>query len=193
MGNGISSLIFTVRSGDKALGGDIGRVVTCAAQGVNTAESYAKTGCAGSQAAGKMIQNIDKIATTDSIWGKGARGLKWAQTHVNPLIGCSVGLKIALADDKEKAFCTDVPGFMGMLASEAAFKNLQKTKPAKNLLKNIAKIGGSKHGKLAAAIAEGLAFAAASIGGYMLAAKIGETAIEAERAAKARKNLSLEA
>lgn len=190
MGNGVSSIIFTCRSGDKAVSGDAPRVVTCAAQGVNTAEAYAKTGYAGAKAAGEFVSHIDKLAKEESIWGKGARALKWAQGHVNPIIGACALTKIATADDKEKALCTEVPGFFGMLASEGAFKNLQKTQTGQNLLAKIAKTGG-KHGKVLAAVAEGVAFAAASIGGYIGAGKIGEYAIEGERAIKARKNLNM--
>lgn len=186
MGNGISSLIFAGRSGDQVVNGNTPRTITCVAQGVNAAEAYAKTGFVGSKTAEGLVNNIDKLAKEESIWGKGARGLKWAQTHVNPIIGACATIKIAMADDKEKALCTEVPGFLGMLAAESGFKKLQKTKTAQDIISNIAKIAG-KHGKVAAAIVEGIAFAAASIGGYTVASKIGECAIEGERAIKARK------
>lgn len=188
MGNGVSSLIFTLRSGDKAVNGDGGRVVTFAAQGVNAAESFAKTGVVGAKATERLVHNLDNVAKTETVWGKAARGLKWAQTHVNPIIGVCAATKVITADDKEKAFCTEVPGFLGMLAAEGQFKKFQKTPKALAILSKVNKAGG-KYGKFLSACVEGVAFAAASIGGYITAGKIGEYAIEGERAIKARKRL----
>ncbi len=188
MGNGVSSLIFTCRSGDKAVHGDAARTIPFAAQGVNAAQGYAKTGLWGAKYAGEAVNSIDKLAKENTIWGKGARGLKWAQTHVNPIIGACAAIKIAVADDKEKAVCTEVPGFFGMIAAESGFKKLQKTQTARKVVDSITKAAG-KHGKIAAALVEGLAFASASIGGYMVASKLGEYALEGERAIKARKKL----
>ncbi len=188
MGNLVSSAIFSCRSGNQAVDGNAPRAITCVAQGVNAAEGYAKSGLAGSKAAGAFVSNIDKMAKEDSIWGKTFKGVKWAQTHVNPIIGACAGIKIAMADDKEKALCTEVPGFLGMLAAESGFKALQETKAVKTFMENITKSAG-KHGKVAAALLEGVSFAAASIGGYTAASKIGECAIEGERAIKARKKL----
>ena len=87
MGNVVSSLIFSARSGDKAINGDSGRTVTCAAQGFNAVESYSKAGMAGSKAAGQAVNYVDNLSKTDTIWGKTAKGLKWTQNHVNPIIG----------------------------------------------------------------------------------------------------------
>ena len=192
MGNVISSVIFSARSGDKALHGDSGRSVTCLAQGVNAAEAYSKAGFAGSKAAGEAVHYIDDLAKTESIWGKGAKGLQWVRSNINPFIGVCAAVKVATAKDKEKAFCTEVPGFMGMLAAESAFKTFQKTKTAKSLFSKIASKGGAK-GKVAAAVVEGVGFAAASISGYMIASKIGECAIEGERYLAAKKALKYKA
>ena len=192
MGNGISSVVFSIRSGGKAVNGDKGRTAICAAQAGNAVEAYAQTGFAGSKAAGQAVSYVDNLAKTETIWGKGAKCFKWVQTHINPMIGIFTAIKIAVADDKEKAFCVEVPGFMGMVAAENAFKKLQKTDAAKNLLKGISNKCGSK-GKICAAVVEGLGFAAASIGGYMIASKAGEYAIEGERALRAKKALNINA
>lgn len=192
MGNGISSVIFSIRSGDKAINGDKGRTAICFAQAGNAVEAYAQTGFTGSKAAGQAVSYIDNLAKAETIWGKGAKCFKWIQGHINPMIGIFTGIKIAVADDKEKAFCVEVPGFMGMVASENAFKKLQKTDFVKNLLGKVAARGGKK-GKICAAAIEGLGFAAASIGGYMIASKAGEYAIEGERALKAKKALNINA
>lgn len=188
MGNAVSSLIFTVRSGEKSVQGDLGRSVTFLAQGVNTAEAYAKTGAWGSKASEQLVSSINNIAASESALGKSARFIKWAQSHVNPIIGVCAVSKVVLADDKEKAFCTEIPGFLGMLAAESKFKKLQQTSNMKNIFKSIEKVGGKK-GKFLSALVEGISFAAVSIGGYQLASKVGEYAIEGERALKAKRGV----
>lgn len=186
MGNGISSIVFFCRGTDKVANGEGARIVPTVAQGANTIQAAAKADVVGSKTACAFVNTIDDAAKTDSIWGKGAKALKWSQNHVNPLIGLCAGTKIVTSDDKQKAFCTEVPGFLGMLAAEGKFKQIQKTETAKNIVKNITEFGGKK-GKFLAALTEGALFAATSIGGYMAASKVGEYAIEGERAIKARK------
>ncbi len=188
MGNGVSSTLFMFRGLDKVENGELPRFAPTIGQGVNTAKAVAGAEIIGSKAACGALHMLEEASKKQSIWGKTAKGALWASNHVNPLIGVCAGVKILTSDDKEKAVCTEIPGFAGMLAAESQLKKFQKTKTSKNMLAKISKAGG-KHGKMLGAVVEGGLFAAASIGGYLASAKVGEYLIEGERALRARKSL----
>ena len=194
----IKGTCFTARSGDKAASGELARTSTFVAQGANTVKAYGQTGFIGAKAAQSVTTAIANIAQGQGLAANRAKGVLWAQNHVNPLVGLCVGANILVADDKEKAFCEGVPGFMGMLGAENGFKALAKSNTGKEILTSIenwgTKIGKSgKVGKYLAVAAEGLGFVAASIGGYAGAAKIGGTALEHERAKRREKTSGFQA
>ena len=76
-----------------------------------------------------------------------------------------------------------------MFAAEKAYKKLAKTNTAQKAFKYVEDLGnktfknvkGGKAGKICAAVAEGLGFVAASIGGYAGAAKLGGAVLENKR------------
>lgn len=188
----IKGTCFTARSGDKAASGELARTSTFVAQGANTVKAYGQTGFVGAKAAQSVTTGIANIAQGKGIAANCAKGVLWAQNHVNPLVGVCVGANIIFAEDKEKAFCEGVPGFMGMLAAENGFKALAKSDKGKTILNSIetwgTKVGKSgKVGKCLAVAAEGLGFVAASIGGYTGAAKIGGSALEYERSQRRKR------
>lgn len=181
MANAISSAVFIGRGVDKVSEGELPRIAAVGGQAVAGLEAWGKYGLWGSKAAGAAVSYVDDLAKSESIWkSMTGKGLKFAQNNVNSIIGVCAGAKILTADDKEKAVCTEIPGFVGMLAAEKQFKKLKNTNTGRQMFSRIAQAGG-KHGKLLATVVEGLAFAATSIGGYMLSAKAGECLIEAER------------
>ena len=192
---------FSLTNGQKVENGQTARVAPLAAQLANGVEAYGKTSFCGANLAKGISIGVGDLAKGKNALGYGAKGLQWAQSHVNPLIAGCVAIKVLTADDKEKAFCEDVPGLFGMFGAEKCYKALAKTEDAKNIFSTIEKYGnkmfknskGGRAGKILAAVTEGLGFVAVSIGGYAGAAKVGGTALEYERSKRIPKMEKLDA
>lgn len=184
--NLIKGTLFTARSGDKAASGEVARTSTLLAQGANTVKTYGQTSFIGAKTAQSITTGISDFAKGQGALANCAKGLLWAQNHVNPLVGLCVGVNILTADDKEKAAYEGIPGFVGMLGAEKGFKIFAKSNIGKGALTAIenwgTKVGKcGKAGKILAAVTEGVGFVLASIGGYTGAAKIGSAVLENER------------
>ena len=134
----IKGTLFTARSGDKAASGEIARTSTFLAQGANTVKVYGQTGFVGAKAAQSITTGISDLAKGQGALANCAKGLVWAQNHVNPLVGLCVGANILLSDDKEKAAYEGIPGFVGMLGAEKGFKSLAKSNTGKTVFCHIA-------------------------------------------------------
>lgn len=182
----VKGTLFTARSGDKAVNGEIARTSTLIAQGANTVKTYGQTSFIGAKTAQSFTTGVADLAKGQGVLANCAKGLLWAQNHVNPLVGACVGVNILLADDKEKAAYEGIPGFLGMLGAEKGFKTFAKSNTGKNILTAIenwgTKVGKcGKAGKILATLTEGVGFVLASIGGYTGAAKLGGAVLENER------------
>ena len=183
MGNGISTVTFFCRGGDKVANGEVARIAPTAAQGFNLVKYTANTRSNNfaTNAAKGIVNHVDDAAKASSIWGEGARALKWASTHVNPLIAGCAAVKVITADDKERALGENGVGFASMLLAEKGVNKLQKTKGFRELMRKICKSKAGKHARLITVLLAGGTFAAASITGYTLGSKVGGAAIDKYR------------
>ena len=178
----MTGLIFGVRNWDMACNDNGARGLVAVGQGVKAVQGCSELGSKGATKVVNYLNNGSWIGKTGNFLAK----------YVNPVIVGASAVKIATADDKEKALCTVAPGIGAMFAGEKAFKTLVKTAPAQNILSKIAAVGGkgSKMGKILAVAAEGAAFATASILSYMAGSKTGEYALNKEREIKAQNKLN---
>lgn len=180
------ALAFVGTNTEKVKDGQIMRVPIVIGQGVNAYQSYAQSGLAGANKAQAGAELLGKAAEKSTFLARCGGVLKWIQGHINPLITACVGVKIFMSEDKERALWSDGTGLVAMFASEKAYKKLSKTDTAKTIFNQVENFGnkifkaskGSKAGKVCAAVAEGLGFVVASVGGYTGAAKIGGAVLD---------------
>lgn len=156
MANAVASMIFSVRNADKAM-----KTHNPLRGGVALAN--------GARAAGSITHA--SAAQTAS---------KWAGKIVNPLLVASCAYNVLKSDDKVKTAASSGAGLAGMFFCENQMKNGKVGKwvhqGADWLMKKCTK--NAKAQSLGASILTGLAFVAASIGGYELASKGGEKAVD---------------
>lgn len=186
MANFMTGAIFASRNWDMACNDNGARVAVAAGQAVKTTQGLSEIGF---RPAENAVSYMETAAKEGSLLAKSA---KFLANAVNPLIVGASAIKVAVADDKEKALCTVAPGIGAMFAGEAAFKSFVKTAPAQEVLSKIASVGGKggKWGKILAVGTEGVAFATASILSYAGGAAVGEYAINKERELKAQNKMN---
>ena len=218
MAGPIASVIFIGRGLDKVQHGDISRAPVVAAQ-VGSLVNNAKVDGVfkqisalddiipkASDAAVQVVTTGTAETTTKNIINFGSKALDVAGKLVNPLIIASTGVHVLVSDDKEKTLYTEGLGLAGMFTAEKIMKDKAIKEGIKDtaetvmsklvdwlanntkLIKDISKTKSSAL-KIGALIATGIAFAAASIGGYMFGSKLGSSIIDEKRSRTEQKNI----
>ena len=155
MANAVASTIFTLRNADKAMHGNPLRGTVAVANGAKVASTVSHSAIA--QSAGKIAGKV-----------------------VNPLLVLSCGYNVYKSDDKVKTAAKEGLGLAGMFFLENQMKKGKLgqyvAKGADFLMNKVTK--NAKAHNLGTYIISGLAFVAASIAGYELASKAGESAVD---------------
>lgn len=188
MGNAISSLIFTFRSGKKAKNGDIGRAPIAVGQAKNAFTEISKfDNIAGNATkAATSIFTSSKLNDCKALKYTG-KAVNFVSKNINPLICVSSGIKIAKSDDKVKTGLVEIGALSGMFMGEGLMKKYQdniftsknvekivQKAMDKGIFKTLGKkILSSNAPKDIALITKGLAFVGASISSYALGEKAG--------------------
>lgn len=156
MANAVASAIFTLRNADKAV----------------------KTN--NPLRGGVALANGAKVAGSVTHTTAAQTASKFAGKIVNPLLVASCAYNVIKSDDKVKTAATSGAGLVGMFFCENQMKNGKVGKwvhqGADWLMKKCTK--NAKAQSIGASILTGLAFVTASIGGYELASKGGEKAVD---------------
>ena len=156
MANAVASAIFTLRNADKAV-----KTQNPLRGGVAIAN--------GARVAGRF-SHVSAVQSAS----------KWAGRVVNPLLIASCAYNVYKSDDKIKTGVSSAAGLTGMFICENQMKNGKIGKwvrqGAEFLMKKCTK--NVKAQRIGTAILTGLAFVTASIGGYELASKGGEKAVD---------------
>ena len=121
----VGSLLFTVRSGQKASEGDYCRVPITVAQGASVVKAFSEY----NNPASKQVKNILNIVGNDKVANKLGKVVKFASENVNGLIVVSSGVKVALAkpEDRKKTLIAEAGCLAGMFTGEGWMKkNLNK-------------------------------------------------------------------
>jgi len=167
MSNSVATAIFCVRSGDKAANGDVGRSVVAVAQGAKFVDRTAKGNGTAAKVAQAVQKTSEELSKSDKFFNGLTKTVDFAKNHVNPLIVASSGLKVALADKKERknTIISESGNLAGMFIGEGWMN--------KNLTKVIDKLPISKKWK---PVVEGVTFVAGSITSSTIGQKIGQKA-----------------
>ncbi len=156
MANAVASTIFTVRNANKAL------------QSHNPLRG------------GVAIANGTKVAGAFSHSAAMKSAGKVAGKVINPLLILSCGYNVYKSDDKVKTGVKEGLGLTGMFFLENQMKKGKLgevvSKGAKWVMEKLSK--NAKTQNIGTKILCGLAFVGASIGGYELASKAGESAVD---------------
>ncbi len=164
IGAEFASGIFFLRNVDKAAKGNPVRAGVAACNGTKVLNSIYKTSA---------------MNTAASVAGK----------VVNPLIVASGVYSVIKSDDKVKTAVKEGLGISGMFFLEKQMKSgklgQQVSKGAKWVMEKLSK--NAKTQSIGAKILCGLAFVGASIAGYDIASKAGESAVDILRKHKAQK------
>ena len=121
----VATGIFSIRNADKTSNGDIGRLPVTIGQ----AGSVVKATAQYDNIFSKSIKNGLEIAKNDAVLNKIGKVVKFAGDNVNPLICVSSGLKVVMADEKDKknTLITEAGCLAGMFLGEGWMKkNLDK-------------------------------------------------------------------
>ena len=165
MANAVASMIFTMRNADKAV----------------------KTN--NPLRGGVALANGTKVAGSVSHASAVQTASKWAGKIVNPLLIASCAYNVYKSDDKVKTGVSSAAGLTGMFLCEGQMKKGKIGNWVKQganwLMKKCTK--NVKAQNIGTSILTGLAFVAASIGGYELASKAGESAVDLIRKSDPKK------
>lgn len=164
----VANMLFFVRNGNRAQGGEGGRAAVAIAQGtkfVNQVSQYDNMFAKGTKSA---LNAFNKIAENDKLFKGISKGVNFAKDHVNSLIVVSSGLNVITSKDKKTELICESGNLLGMFAMEGWMK--------KNLDKYIQKLPVSNKWK---PIVRGITFVAGSIGAstlcYNIAKKIAKS------------------
>lgn len=179
MYSSLATGIFAIRSGNKAIEGDPGRVPITFVQGASVLKAAARYNNKFSNTIRSAFDVCDEIAKTDKLFSGLTKVVKFASEHVNPLIAAVSGIKVICADDKKTALLTEGGCVAGMMIGEGIMK-----KHLEGILSGL-KISGKW-----SALLKGLIFVTGSISSSTLGHKIGgyiaEQFITPEELAKAQ-------
>lgn len=169
MYSGVASGIFAIRNCDKTTNGDIGRLPVSVGQGAAVIKAGAEYNNPISKQAKIVLNTFDDIAKSDKLFNGLSKTVKFAADHVNPLIVASSGLKVAMADKKERksTLIAESGTLAGMFLGEGWMK--------KHLDGILAK---TPIGKKWLPIIKGVTFVAGSITASTIGNKIGKKAAE---------------
>lgn len=175
----VASGIFAFRNIGKTENGDIGRAPVALGQVTGVIKEigkYDKTIAAGTKNAVEVFRDI---AGDSKAFNYAGKGLEFLSGHVNPLICASSGLKVALADEKDKdRILLEEAGMLsfmflgeGTIAkhyskienSKFVKDGLDKLSKTKALKPMFEKIATKNWGGKIASIIKGLAFVTVSI------------------------------
>ncbi|MDD3237009.1 MAG: hypothetical protein PHV37_02800 [Candidatus Gastranaerophilales bacterium] len=203
MSNAFASAIFIARNTDKVKHGDIGRAPVILAQTGSLVDKVSKL----DNSVGKTTKTaLDAFEKSTSF---GSKALNVAGKLVNPLLIGAAGIRVATSENKEATLYHEAGGMSAMFAAE----KLMKSKTAKEIVrqkgdnltefaleklgKNIKTIGNmsakSKNKVMMATgfILSGLAFVGASMLGYDLGSKVGDSAYQKKHKNTENKSESL--
>lgn len=162
---GVATALFAVRNTNRTSKGEYGRFPVAVGQIAKGLKEFSKESNILAKGVRGALDTAEEIAKYDKICGKLAKAVKFASENVNPLIVCSSGINVMLADDKKTALVSESGTLSGMFATEALMK--------KHLDKVIDALPISGRWK---PIVRGFAFVAGSITGSTLGNKIGKKA-----------------
>lgn len=157
----VANVIFTVRNADKTTSGDIGRGPVTVGQAGALVKSITQLDNPLSKALSKGLE----VAKSDAVASKIGKVVKFASDNVNPLIVASSGLKVALADEKDRkqTLFSESGCIAGMFIGEGLMKShLDKV------------IAHSSIGPKWTPIVKGIVFVTGSITASTIGQKIGE-------------------
>ncbi len=160
---GVATALFAIRNTKRSSNGEYGRVPVAIGQITNGLKEFSQQSNIFAKGVRGALQTAEEVAKYDKMCGKLAKAVKFASENVNPLIVCSSGINVMLADDKKSALISESGTLTGMFATEAVMK--------KHLDKVIDALPISKRWK---PIVKGFAFVAGSIGGSTIGNKIGK-------------------
>lgn len=168
----VATALFSVRNGGKTTNGDIGRFPVTVGQSAAALKAFSQTNSAAAKPIRTILNNCSEIAKSDKIFNGLSKTVKFASKHVNPLIAASSGLKVALADkkDRKNTLISESGCIAGMLLGEGWMK--------KNLDGVLTKLTEKKciPGGKWLPIIKGAAFVAGSVTASTIGQKIGKTA-----------------
>lgn len=178
MPNALSSVVFCVRSGEKAEDGNVARVPVAVGQLRNAIvtghEIILSLDNSLSKSAQSAANAFDIWAKNNKIVASGTKAVNVLGKFVNPLIVVSSICDVARSEDKGSAFVTNGLALGSMFAAEGVMKKHfgenKITEIVKGLFEGKSKITlkALSHGT------HGLLFCAASLGAYYLGGKFGD-------------------
>lgn len=163
MYSGVATGIFSIRNAGKTTNGDIGRLPVTIGQSAAVIKAGSQYNNPISKQMNSVLKTCDELAKSDKLFNGISKAVKFASDNVNPLIACSSGIKVLMADDKQSALLTEGGCLAGMFIGEGLAK-----KHLDSILTSL-KITGKW-----APVVKGLAFVTASIGTSTLGQKIGK-------------------
>ncbi|MBD5402491.1 hypothetical protein HDR58_06795 [bacterium] len=164
----VATVGFALRNIDKTSSGDFGRLPVAVGQTYNALKAALNMDNSISKTAKNIFNAGIEVAKSDKVFNGVSKTVKFASEHVNPLIVCSSGVKVLLADDKKSAIISEGGCLAGMFLTEGLMK--------KHLNKVLDKLPVSAKWK---PIIKGIIFIAGSIGGSTLGQKLGDNIAEA--------------
>lgn len=165
--SGVATGIFSIRNANRTSNGEYGRLPVTVGQITNTVKEVAHQANVFGKGARGLLNTAEEIAKYDKICNKVLKAVKFASNNVNPLIVCSSGLNVVMAEDKKSSIIEEAGCLTGMFACEGFMK--------KHLNKLVNAIPVDKKMR---AIIKGLIFVSGSIGGSTIGRKAGEKAAD---------------
>ena len=175
----VATLMFSVRNTNRASNGEAGRSLVAVGQAAGVASEGMKYNNIVSNLLRKGAKVCQEVAESDKVFKGITKAVNFAKNNVNPLIVCSSGLNVLLADDKQSAIISESGNLSAMFLCEAMMK--------KHLDKIFAKLPISKKWL---PVVKGITFVIGSIGASTIGQKIGK--ILAEKLKTANEKAQLE-
>ncbi len=167
----VRSTIFGLRNADKVINtDDKGRILADVGQLTNAAKSAAQLDNAVGKGAQAAIEAMGSLSQKHKALEIAGKGVTWASEHVNPLLICAAGYRVATADDKETALKREVFGMSAMFGAE----HLIRSGFASGKFQNFKGTIKNKYALAICGIIEGLLFVGCSIAGSTLGYKLGK-------------------
>lgn len=163
MYSAVATGIFSVRNANRTTNGEIGRLPVAVGQTAGIVAESMRYNNIFSNTIKKAANVCKEVAESDKVFKGITKAVNFAKNNVNPLIVCSSGLNVLLANDKQSAVISETGNLSAMFLCEAMMK--------KHLDKIFAKLPISKKWL---PVVKGITFVIGSIGASTIGQKIGK-------------------
>lgn len=163
MFSAVATGIFSVRNANRTTNGEIGRLPVAIGQVAGVATESMKYNNIFSNTVKKAAKVCQEVAESDKVFNGITKAVNFAKNNVNPLIVCSSGLNVLLADDKQSAIISETGNLSAMFLCEGLMKKYLDVIFAKLPI-----------GKKWLPIVKGITFVIGSIGASTIGQKLGK-------------------